>query len=219
MRWAEVAWLRLLVSLVAAAVTLIAIAPFAHAATRVIVAWNVFVTVLLASTAVMMWRSSPEQTRQRARNEEPSNVLILLTTILTAAVGLGGIAYAQLRIDGMSRLDLGLHTVYSILGVLLAWFLIHSVSALPYAKLYYDETEDHDEDAFQKGLAFPGERDVVDYWDFVYYSFTIAMCYQTSDVTITSPSMRRLTIFHATVSFIFVLVILGMLINIIGNVI
>jgi uncharacterized membrane protein len=45
------------------------------------------------------------------------------------------------------------------------------------------------------------------------------MCYQTSDVTVTSPAMRRLTIFHATVSFIFVLLILGVLINIIGNVI
>ena len=72
--------------------------------------------------------------------------------------------------------------------------------------------------AFQKGLAFPGDSDLMNYGDFVYYSFTIAMCYQTSDVTVTSPAMRRLTIVHAIVSFIFVLVILGLLVNILANV-
>jgi len=53
----------------------------------------------------------------------------------------------------------------------------------------------------------------VDYRDFVYYSFTIAMCYQTSDVTVTSPYMRRMTIFHAIVSYFFALAILGLLLN------
>jgi uncharacterized membrane protein len=64
-----------------------------------------------------------------------------------------------------------------------------------------------------KGLAFPGDKDGVDYWDFVYYSFTIAMCFQTSDVTITSRYMRRLTTFHATVSYLFAFAILGLLLD------
>ena len=67
---------------------------------------------------------------------------------------------------------------------------------------------------FRKGLTFPGNKDVVDYWDFVYYSFTIAMCFQTSDVTITSPYMRRLTTFHATISYLFNLAILGLLLDV-----
>lgn len=58
-----------------------------------------------------------------------------------------------------------------------------------------------------------------DVWDFIYYAFTIAMCYQTSDVSITSPSMRRLTIGHAIFSFLFVLLLFGMVVNIIANVI
>jgi uncharacterized membrane protein len=54
---------------------------------------------------------------------------------------------------------------------------------------------------------------VVDYWDFVYYSFTIAMCFQTADVVIISPDMRRLTTFHAIISYVFALAILGLLLD------
>jgi uncharacterized membrane protein len=36
------------------------------------------------------------------------------------------------------------------------------------AKLYYyGEMDDDDTNMFRKGLAFPGYKDVVDYWDFV----------------------------------------------------
>ena len=60
---------------------------------------------------------------------------------------------------------------------------------------------------------FPGNADFVDYWDFIYYSFTIGMCFQTSDITVTSPGMRRLTIFHAIVAYLFAITILGLLLN------
>jgi uncharacterized membrane protein len=138
--------------------------------------------------------------------------------VLTVGGALVAITYGLAQAHDMSRALLDLHTVYSIAGVLLAWLLLHTIYALHYARLYYDETDEGTAGAFRKGLAFPGDSDLVDYGDFVYYSFTIAMCYQTSDVTVTSPAMRRLTIVHAIVSFIFVLVILGLLVNILANV-
>ena len=101
----------------------------------------------------------------------------------------------------------------SVIGVFLAWLLLHIMYSLHYAKLYYGEIDHNDANAFRKGFAFPGNKDVVDYWDFVYYSFTIAMCFQTSAVTITLPYMRRLTIFHATVAYLFALAILGLLLD------
>ena len=69
---------------------------------------------------------------------------------------------------------------------------------------------------FRKGLEFPN-AEVVDYWDFIYYAYTIAMCYQTSDVTVTAPNMRRVTIVHALISFAFVAVLLGFVVNAISN--
>jgi uncharacterized membrane protein len=52
----------------------------------------------------------------------------------------------------------------------------------------------------------------------MYYSFTIAMCYQTSDVSITSVRIRRVTLLHAILSFIFVSAIIGFVVNVISNV-
>jgi uncharacterized membrane protein len=44
-------------------------------------------------------------------------------------------------------------------------------------------------------------------------------CYQTSDVTITNPKVRRVTLLHAIYSFFFVATILGLVINILSNII
>jgi uncharacterized membrane protein len=38
----------------------------------------------------------------------------------------------------------------------------------------------------------------------MYYSFTIAMCYQTSDVPVTLARIRHVSLFHAIFSALFV---------------
>ncbi|MBS1497011.1 MAG: DUF1345 domain-containing protein, partial [Bacteroidetes bacterium] len=53
-----------------------------------------------------------------------------------------------------------------------------------------------------KGLDFPGDHDP-DYLDFAYYSFVIGMTFQVSDVTIKTKRLRRLTLLHSIISFIF----------------
>jgi uncharacterized membrane protein len=68
----------------------------------------------------------------------------------------------------------------------------------------------------KKGLEFPND-DLPDYWDFLYYAFTIAMCYQTSDVTVTSRLMRRITLVRSVISFFYVTAILSLVINILSN--
>jgi uncharacterized membrane protein len=55
------------------------------------------------------------------------------------------------------------------------------------------------------------------YWDFMYYSFTIAMCFATSDVVVTTTAMRRVTLLHAIFSFFFVAAIIGFVVNILSS--
>jgi uncharacterized membrane protein len=204
---------RFLTSLVVAALAFRLSPWLAYIGSRIVFAWDSGVTVLLALIAAMIWRSGPNETLRRARTEEATNIVILLATILTVAGALVAVTYGMPKGEGMSH---GLRVFYigeSVAGVVLAWLLTHIMYALHYAMFYYTEMGAAGSNGFRKGLAFPGDKDVVDYWDFVYYSFTIAMCYQTSDVTVTSPSMRRLTIFHAIVSYFFALAILGLLLN------
>jgi len=133
-----------------------------------------------------------------------------VVTVVAVAGALTFIAYGLPNANSMSHALRTFHIVLAISGVFLAWLMTHMTYSLHYAKLYYSET---------RSLAFPGGTDVLDYWDFVYFSLTIAMCFQTSDVSVTSPYMRRLTIFHATVSYFFALFILGLLLDVISNVV
>jgi uncharacterized membrane protein len=204
---------RLLASFVAAVLTFL-LSPWpTDFGARIVLAWDIGVTVLLALIAIMMWRTEPHQTLRRARKEETSNVVILLVTAVAVAGALVDIGYGLPKTKGMSQAMRVFGICASVAGVFLAWLLLHVMYALHYAKLYYGEMDDDDVDGSRKGLAFPGNQDAVDYWDFVYYSFTIAMCFQTSDVTITSPYMRRLTTIHATISYLFALAILGLLLD------
>lgn len=180
---------------------------------RIVLAWNSGVTVLVALMVTMIWRSDPKETLRRARKEEATNIVTLMATILAVAGALVAVIYGLPVGTSMSHALRVFCIWQSVAGVILAWLLTHITYSLHYAKLYYDVTGTADANGFRKGLAFPGDEEVVDYRDFVYYSFTIAMCFQTSDVTVTSPYLRRLTIFHAIVSYFFALAILGLLLN------
>ena len=123
---------------------------------------------------------------------------------------------------GRDQLTQNLHLATGAAAVFVAWLLVHTEFGLYYARLYYDEEEgsqanDRSPFAFTKGLQFP-DKELVDFWDFMYYSFTIAMCYQTSDVSVESSAMRRVTLLHSILSFAFVLVVLGFTVNAIGNI-
>jgi uncharacterized membrane protein len=52
------------------------------------------------------------------------------------------------------------------------------------------------------------------FWDFAYFSFTIAAACQTADVSTADVSVRRVVILHSIISFAFNLAILGFAINI-----
>jgi uncharacterized membrane protein len=63
-------------------------------------------------------------------------------------------------------------------------------------------------------LRFPDGLTEPDYWDFLYFSFTIAVAVQTSDICVMSRPMRKMVLGQSVLSFFFNLAILGLSINI-----
>jgi uncharacterized membrane protein len=63
------------------------------------------------------------------------------------------------------------------------------------------------------GLEFPG-GEAPDFSDFLYYAFTIGMTFQTSDIAVSNRLLRRLTLVHALVAFLFNVVILAAAVNV-----
>ena len=53
------------------------------------------------------------------------------------------------------------------------------------------------------------------YFDFAYFAFTIGMCFQVSDVCVTSRQIRRAVLLHAVISFAYNSVILAFVLNLV----
>lgn len=183
---------------------------------RLLLAWDLGVLFLLTVILIMMKKADAEQTLHRAQIQEPSNMGTLTFTVLISVASMVSVAFmlndGQHWKEEPANFHLGLCTV----AIFAAWFLLHTFFAIHYARLYYDEMDNGSTGNYKKGLEFPGGK-LVDYWDFMYYSFTIAMCYQTSDVSISSAPMRRLTLVHSILSFIFVALVIGLVVNVVSN--
>jgi uncharacterized membrane protein len=184
---------------------------------NMLIPYDIGVVVYLALFCLLMGRTSPERVAEWARRGQPSNALILIIVNVLAVASLLGVAAMLNHPPGRPRWEVNLHMTASLLAVILSWFLVHVYFGLHYMRLYYDDTVVDGKTSYQTGLEFP-QRETADIWDFMYYSFTIAMCYQTSDVTVTSVRIRRVTLVHAIYSFLFVTAIIGFVVNIISNV-
>jgi uncharacterized membrane protein len=185
---------------------------------NLLISYDVGVAIYISLFCVLMERASPEDAAELTRRGEPNNRLILIIVIALSVVSLVGVAAMLNHPPGRPRWEINLHMAASLFAVILSWILAHIYFGLHYMRRYYDDTIVDGKLTYHMGLEFP-HRETADFWDFMYYSFTIAMCYQTSDVTVTSVRIRRVTLVHAIFSFLFVSAIIGLVVNVISNVI
>jgi uncharacterized membrane protein len=136
-------------------------------------------------------------------------VLLSFVSVIAVAALLNNLAHAPHWLNII-------HLTTSLLAVVLAWLLAHIFFGLHYMALYYSDTEPGDSSPHARGLEFYNHPNA-GYWDFMYFSFTIGMCFGTSDVTITTTAMRRVTLLHAIFSFLFVAAIVGFVVNILSS--
>jgi len=63
-------------------------------------------------------------------------------------------------------------------------------------------------------MIFPEKPDEPGYWDFLYFSFTVAIASQTADVVTGTTGMRQISLLQSVISFVFNLAILGLSVNV-----
>lgn len=186
-------------------------------ATRLLVAWNLGVLCLLALSWVMIFRTTPEQMRKQARDEDESPRTIFIILVVTACASFLAIIFllASAKGEKLPPSELSSHVALSVGAVLNAWFLIHTTFTIHYANYYYRGEEDGNPETIG-GLQFPEEKEP-DYLDFAYFSFVIGMTTQVSDVSISSRRMRRLALLQGLLSFAFNTAILALSINVVAG--
>lgn len=97
----------------------------------------------------------------------------------------------------------------------LSWFVVHTIFTTRYAHMYYSDHETKEE-TYAAGLDFPQDFEP-DFVDFAYFSFTLGMTFQVSDVQISSNRIRRLALWHALLSFGYSATIIALSVNIISG--
>lgn len=201
----------LLFLVVLALATPITLDLFAPSAWRLalLAAFDCAALCFLIAAATLLRRGDANMIRSHAAANDANRLLMLVITVVVAVAILATIA-SLLRPPEAPGL---VATLLVIVSLAAAWLFANTVFALHYAHLYYLPESGDD----RGGLEFPGD-DTPDYWDFFYFSFTLGMTFQTSDVTIADGHMRRIVLLHSMAAFVFNIGILAFVINTLGGV-
>jgi uncharacterized membrane protein len=175
--------------------------------TRLLVAWNAGVALYLILVFHLVARSDVHRIRRRAANQDEGSIVLLILIVVAALASMAAI-FSELSTTGGATRSPG-QLILATSTIVLSWAFIHSMFALHYAHEFYGEGRDH----AMGGMSFPEDNDP-DYWDFAYFSFTIGMCAQVSDVTVSSKSIRRTVLSHSVISFLFNAALLALTVNI-----
>lgn len=174
--------------------------------TRALIGWNAAVWIYLISMMWVVAHADHRRVRQIASKQDESAGMVLFSLTVTSVLSISAIVFELGQIPHLSSDQRALRYGFTALTVLGSWFLVGVLFCFHYAHQFYRSNE--------QPLRFPDDLTEPDYWDFLYFSFTIAVAAQTSDVIVTSRTMRKLVIGQSILSFFFNVAILGFSINI-----
>jgi len=178
-------------------------------AVHLVSGWDAAGLTLLGRAWWQIYHEDSVQTRRHAAAEDPGRTVVWAIVLLASTVSLFAAGFVMRRAHHVAPSDgaFCLLVALCLTAVITAWVLTHTAYTLRYAHLYYRE-----DDEGEGGLEFPGKADP-DSFDFAYFAFTLGICFQTSDVTITSRAIRRTALGHAALAFLYNTVVLALALN------
>jgi uncharacterized membrane protein len=174
---------------------------------RVLVCWNGGVILFLALILFWMTRLTAAQICTKYVEEDETAPFILLVVVIAAVASLFAIVEPLATIKQVSASVRAAHFGLAALTLIDSWLLVPAMFTTHYADMFYSAP------AEDRPLHFPNTPEPV-FWDFAYFSFTIAAACQTADVSTQHAGIRRIVIAHTLISFLFNASILGFAINV-----
>jgi len=178
-------------------------------AQAVMVSFDIAALVFLLS-CVRLFRRHADDMRHSARTNDARRVTLLVLTVILSMVILVTVAGELIGPHQLAPIE----KLMIVATLALAWTFGNMVYALHYAHLFYT-SDDGGKDL--AGLVFPGDSKEPGYSDFVYFSFTLGIALQTSDIAITSPSIRRVVIGQCIAAFVYNLVVLALAVSVLAS--
>jgi uncharacterized membrane protein len=180
----------------------------------VLAGWDVAAIFVVGSVWTFVSVLDAIDTERVATREDDSHAVVDFIMVVACLISLIGVVVGLAHARGHAGAVSSVLTGDAVFTVFLSWFTVHTLFVLRYARLYYS--------AVPGGIDFlptddpPGDYRP-DYMDFVYVAFTVGMTFQVSDTGIAGRSIRRTVIRHALLSYVFGTVIVGVAINVVGN--
>jgi uncharacterized membrane protein len=169
--------------------------------------WIVAAVVYAGWTWLTVGRMSPHETQTHATCEDPTRALSEPILLLASIASLAGVVYL-LTAGPVGTLRGDVAAGVGIASVASAWFVVHTVFALRYARLYYGGTPG--------GIEF-NQSEPPSYLEFAYLAFTIGMTFQVSDTNLQTRAIRGTALRQALLSYLLGAVVLGTVINLVAG--
>jgi uncharacterized membrane protein len=193
---------------VAAGIASAFIAPQITLITKCLIAWNVGVWIYLILIMLRTSRSKAEDVKRIAEIEDENAGLVLVMVCVAAIASLAAIVLELSGAKAMQPGDKALHYAFTGLTIVGSWLITGVIFSLHYARLFYTWRGKDPALRFADGELNP------DYWDFLYFSFTLSVAVQTSDVGVATRALRKVVLAQSLIGFVFNTAILGFSINI-----
>jgi uncharacterized membrane protein len=159
--------------------------------------------VFLISVWLRIGRADASSTARMARSEDASRTAAEAVLVAAGAASLVAVGFVLAQAGRAQAPDRGLLTALAVSSVALAWFAVHTVYILRYARLYHSDPVG--------GIDFNGEPP--NYADFAYLALTIGMTFQVSDTSLTAKRIRRAALHHALLSYVYGAVIIAITVS------
>lgn len=174
---------------------------------RVLAGWDVGVTLFLVLVCIWMSGLTAQEICSRYIEEDETAPIILVVVTVAALLSLVAIVEPLATLKQVGGRDRIGHIVLTVVTLIDSWILVPTMFTTHYADMFYSVKK------AERPLSFP-ETEMPAFWDFAYFSFTIAAACQTADVLTTRTSIRKIVIVHELISFVFNATILGFAINV-----
>jgi uncharacterized membrane protein len=164
------------------------LAPADSIISKILIGWNVGVWTYLLLMFWLTVRSKATDVKRIAEIEDENAGLVLFVVCIAAIASLATIAF---ELAGSRDLDTSrklLHYGFTALTVIGSWLLIGVIFSVHYARLFYTWNGKDPALRFAEGLTTPN------YWDFLYFSFTISVAVQTADVGVATRDLRKIVL-------------------------
>lgn len=199
---------RLILSFMLGTAIAIVVPPTVSNLSRFLLGWNIAVWAYLLLMFWLMKDASASKVAQLAEQEDRADLAIVAIMSLAASASLVAIVLELSTIHEVTTVHRWFHYTITAVTVAGSWLFIAVIFTFHYAKMYYRSPP------VSRALRFPDEALEPDYWDFLYFSFTIAVAAQTSDVQLAEPRIRKAALAQSVLSFWFNMAVLGLSINI-----